>query len=156
MKKLIARSEIPALRKRYAGGSLVFTNGCFDFLHVGHVRYLAAARELGDALVVGVNSDDSVRQIKGPNRPLSDENDRAEVLAGLAAVDHVVIFNEPRVTALLRELRPEVYVKGGDYRIDTLDHEEVLVLRELGARIELLPLVAGKSTTALIEAIRQL
>ncbi len=156
MKKLISRSEIPALRKKYADCRLVFTNGCFDLLHVGHVRYLTAAREFGDVLVVGLNSDQSIRQIKGRRRPLNNENDRAEVLAGLAVVDHVIIFNEPRVTALLQELRPDIYVKGGDYRVETLDQEEVSVLRGSGARIELLPLIAGKSTTGLIEAIRQL
>jgi rfaE bifunctional protein nucleotidyltransferase chain/domain len=156
MKKLIARSETPALRKQYAGRHLVFTNGCFDLLHVGHVRYLAAARELGDALVVGLNGDRSVRELKGPDRPINQQNDRAEMLAALASVDHVVIFEEPRATALIRELRPDVYVKGGDYNLNTLDQEEVAVLRNIMARIQILPIVPGQSTTALIQALRKI
>ena len=102
----------------------MFTNGCFDLLHVGHVRYLQAARALGDALAIGLNADESVRALKGPGRPLNSAEDRAEVLAALACVDFVTIFDEPRATRLLAPVRPHVYVKGGDYRLETLDAEE--------------------------------
>jgi rfaE bifunctional protein nucleotidyltransferase chain/domain len=124
-------------------------------LHVGHVRYLAAARRLGNVLVVGLNSDASVRELKGPGRPLNSEEDRAEVLAALEVVDHVIIFSEKRASNLMRELAPDIYAKGGDYTPDTLDPEEVAVLKEIGAKIEILPLVSGKSTTRLLQTIRQ-
>ncbi|HWB58276.1 MAG TPA: adenylyltransferase/cytidyltransferase family protein [Chthoniobacteraceae bacterium] len=134
-----------------AGRRLVFTNGCFDLLHVGHVRYLEQARALGDALLVAVNGDASVRGLKGPGRPLNDEADRAEVIAALGCVDYVTIFQERRVTNLLREIRPQVYAKGGDYTVETLDKDEGAALREIGAEIKILSLVPGKSTTKLIE-----
>jgi rfaE bifunctional protein nucleotidyltransferase chain/domain len=134
---------------------LVFTNGCFDILHVGHVRYLEAARGLGDLLVVGVNSDASVRALKGPHRPINSERDRAEVLAALAAVAYVVIFDEPRVSQLVEEIRPAVYAKGGDYTVESLNPEEVAALTRIGAEMRILPLVPGKSTTNLIRAIHE-
>lgn len=133
------------------GRKLVFTNGCFDLLHVGHVRYLQQARALGDALLVAVNGDASVRALKGPGRPLNSEEERAEVLAGLECVDYVTIFSDERVTALAREIRPQVYAKGGDYTIESLNPEEVAAFREAGSDIQILPLVPGKSTTKLIE-----
>jgi len=136
---------------RAAGRKLVFTNGCFDLLHVGHVRYLQQARALGDALLVAVNSDASVCGLKGPGRPLNDEEDRAEVLAALECVDYVTIFSSERVTPLVLEIRPQVYAKGGDYTVESLNKEEVAALREVGADIKILPLVPGKSTTKLIE-----
>jgi rfaE bifunctional protein nucleotidyltransferase chain/domain len=136
---------------RAAEKRLVFTNGCFDLLHVGHVRYLQQARGLGDALLVAVNGDASVRALKGPSRPINSEADRAEVLAALACVDHVIIFHEERVTELVRTIRPQVYAKGGDYTVESLNPEEVAALREVGAEICILPLVAGKSTTSTIE-----
>ena len=129
---------------------MVFTNGCFDLLHVGHVRYLQAARALGDALVVAVNGDASVRALKGPTRPINSEQDRAEVLAALACVDFVTIFHTERVTDLIREIRPQIYAKGGDYTVESLNPEEVAALREAGSEIRILPLVPGKSTTCLI------
>lgn len=135
---------------RQAGRKLVFTNGCFDLLHVGHVRYLQAARALGNALAVAVNGDDSVRALKGPTRPINPEDDRAEVLAALGCVDFVTVFHTPRVTDVIREIRPQLYVKGGDYTPDSLDPGEVAALREAGAEIRILPLVPGKSTTATI------
>jgi rfaE bifunctional protein nucleotidyltransferase chain/domain len=142
--------ELAAIRDAMAenGDNLVFTNGCFDLLHVGHVRYLQAARALGDALVVAVNGDDSVRALKGSNRPINNEADRAEILASLACVDYVVPFQTNRVTDLLRIIRPQIYAKGGDYTIDTLDADEVDALRKAGSRIEILPLVPNRSTTA--------
>ena len=107
------RADLHAQKKR-----LVFTNGCFDLLHAGHVRYLAQARVLGDALGVGVNSDTSVRELKGPTRPIQNENDRAEILCALRSVDAVVVFHDARVTKLIEEIRPHVYAKGGDYTVD--------------------------------------
>src|SRR5881394_3310412 len=117
-----------ALRKQ--GEKLVLTNGCFDLLHLGHVHYLEAARSLGDTLVVAINGDDSVRALKGEGRPLNRERDRAEVVAALECVDHVVIFPEVRVTRLLERVRPAIYVKGGDYTADTLDPEERAALEK--------------------------
>jgi rfaE bifunctional protein nucleotidyltransferase chain/domain len=133
------------------GRRLVFTNGCFDLLHVGHVRYLQAARALGDALVVAVNGDASVRALKGPTRPVNAEQDRAEVLAALACVDFVVLFDTERVTELVREIRPHLYAKGGDYTVASLDPGERAALEEVGAEIRILPLVPGKSTTGTLE-----
>lgn len=146
------RSPGDLARIRSAGGRMVFTNGCFDLLHVGHVRYLRAARALGDSLLVAVNGDASVRALKGPSRPINSELDRAEVLAALACVDHVTIFHSERATELLRAIRPQIYAKGGDYTEATLDPGELAALREIGARIEILPLVPGKSTTSILES----
>ena len=133
------------------GRKLVFTNGCFDLLHVGHVRYLQAARALGDALAVAVNGDESVRALKGADRPINGEDDRAEVLAALACVDFVTVFQTDRITDIARVIRPQVYAKGGDYTVESLDPGEREALREAGAEIRILPLVPGKSTTAIIE-----
>jgi rfaE bifunctional protein nucleotidyltransferase chain/domain len=153
--KILPKSAAATLREKYAPERIVFTNGCFDLLHVGHIRYLQAAKNLGDRLVVGLNSDRSVQAIKGPNRPINSEADRAEVLAALASVDHVIVFDTPRVTELAQALKPHVYAKGGDYAINTLDSEEVEALRQVGANIRILPLVPGKSTTALLRAIQE-
>ncbi len=151
--KLQTPAELAAFREKLGarGQRLVFTNGCFDLLHVGHVRYLQAARALGDALVVAVNGDASVRALKGPTRPVNGEEDRAEVLAALACVDAVTIFHEERVTDLVRAIRPQVYAKGGDYTVASLDAGERAALEEIGAEIRILPLVPGKSTTAILE-----
>ena len=138
---------------RASGRTMVFTNGCFDILHVGHVRYLQAARARGDLLAVALNGDVSVRALKGPTRPVNSELDRAEVLAALGCVDFVVLFHTPRVTDLVREVRPQLYVKGGDYTVDALDPGERGALEEAGARIEILELVPGKSTTAVIHKL---
>ena len=155
--KLLSATDLAARRDALgnAGGRLVFTNGCFDVLHVGHTRYLQAARGLGDALAVGLNADESVRALKGPGRPINHADDRAEVLAALACVDFVTIFNEPRVTRLLETVRPHVYVKGGDYQLETLDAGERAVLIEVGARIEFVSLVPGRSTTRTIAAMQK-
>ncbi len=142
-----------AAELRAAGRKLVFTNGCFDLLHVGHVRYLAAARALGDALVVGVNGDESVRVLKGANRPINRERDRAEVLAALESVDFVTIFSEVRATRVLSMLRPAVYVKGGDYTPETLQADERAVLDEIGAEICILPFEQGYSTSRIIQQL---
>ena len=150
--KLRSMNELAAARAMLdaQGRRLVFTNGCFDLLHVGHVRYLQSARALGDALLVAVNGDESVRALKGPTRPINGEQDRAEVLAALACVDFVTIFHTPRVTDVIRAVRPHVYAKGGDYTVDSLDPGERAALAEVGAEIRILPLVPGKSTTATI------
>jgi rfaE bifunctional protein nucleotidyltransferase chain/domain len=152
--KIVPEADAAVIRKSYAKQRVVFTNGCFDILHVGHIRYLTAAKQLGDILVVGLNSDDSVRQLKGPDRPINSEADRAEILAALAAVDHVVIFQELRVGRLVTHLKPDLYVKGGDYSLDSLDRGEVDALRSVGAEIKIVPLVPGRSTTRLINAIQ--
>jgi D-glycero-beta-D-manno-heptose 1-phosphate adenylyltransferase len=144
---------VESRRLREQGKRLVATNGCFDLLHVGHVRYLAAARRLGDALVVGLNGDESVRTLKGNGRPLNNERDRAEVLAALESVNYVTIFPEVRATAFLEAAQPQVYVKGGDYRKETLNPEERDALETCGARIEIVPFEKGYSTTRLLEKL---
>jgi rfaE bifunctional protein nucleotidyltransferase chain/domain len=138
---------------RAAGKKLVATNGCFDLLHVGHVRYLQAARALGDFLAVGLNGDHSVRELKGSGRPIATESDRAEVLAALQCVDLVTIFPELRATRFIAAIRPAIYVKGGDYSSETLNEEERAVLKEIGAEVRLIPFEAGYSTSRLIEQI---
>lgn len=138
---------------REDGRKLVITNGCFDLLHVGHVRYLKAARALGDALAVGLNGDDSVRELKGRGRPLNGEADRAEILASLDCVDYVAIFPETRATQLLQRVQPAIYVKGGDYTPETLHAEERAVLQNIGAEIRIVPFESGHSTSALISRI---
>ena len=150
--KIVTTAELAEISRRCSleGRVLVFTNGCFDILHVGHVRYLQAARSRGDALVVAINGDDSVRALKGPTRPINIELERAEVIAALECVDHVVLFHTPRVSEVIRTVRPQLYVKGGDYTVDALDPGEREALEEVGARIEILELVPGKSTTAVI------
>jgi rfaE bifunctional protein nucleotidyltransferase chain/domain len=130
---------------------MVFTNGCFDILHAGHVRYLQAAKKLGDVLLVALNGDASVRTLKGEGRPVNGEADRAEVLAALGCVDYITVFPDVRVTKILREVRPQIYAKGGDYTPESLNPEEAAALREVGAEIKILPLVPGRSTTAILE-----
>lgn len=131
----------------------MFTNGCFDIIHAGHVRYLAAARELGDCLIVGLNSDASVRRLKGPSRPVNSEADRAEVLAALAAVDYVVIFDDATAEGLCREIRPDIYVKGGDYCLARLP--EAGIVDSYGGRTVLIPEVPGRSSSKIIDKIKQ-
>jgi D-glycero-beta-D-manno-heptose 1-phosphate adenylyltransferase len=138
---------------RSAGKKIVATNGCFDLLHVGHVRYLQAARALGDVLIVGLNGDGSVHELKGAGRPITTQSDRAEILAALACVDLVTIFPEIRATKFLAAVRPAVYVKGGDYTSETLDEEELTILKEIDAAIRLIPFETGYSTSGLVEEI---
>jgi len=154
-KVILDREELRRVREslRAEGRRLVFTNGCFDLLHVGHVRYLEAARGLGDALLVAVNSDRSVRALKGAGRPLTGEAERAEVLAALASVDFVTVFDEESPRALIRELLPDVLVKGGDYATDEIHGREEV--ERAGGRVLSLPFVEGASTTALVERIRR-
>lgn len=154
--RIVTAEELARLRDEAdrAGRRLVFTNGCFDLLHAGHVRYLQQARELGDALAVGLNSDRSVRELKGEGRPINRQDDRAEVLAALGCVDYVVIFDGKRAIDVLRTVRPHVYAKGGDYTPDSLDPEERAALAEAGSGIKILPLVPGRSTTSVVERLR--
>ena len=136
---------------RSAGDRVVFTNGCFDILHIGHITLLERARRKGDRLIVALNSDESVRLIKGPLRPIVGEQERARILAALSAVDAVVVFNESTPLKLIEAIRPDVLVKGGDYR-----EEDVVGAREVrawGGRVELIPLVEGISTTRLIAKV---
>lgn len=155
--RIVDAREMSAIRDRMdaAGRRLVFTNGCFDLLHAGHVRYLQQARALGDALVVGLNSDHSVRELKGEGRPLNPQDDRAEVLAALGCVDFVVVFDGKRATELLRAVRPHIYAKGGDYSPESLDADEKGALDACGAEIKILSLVPGRSTTALAAKMAQ-
>ncbi len=136
---------------RRQGKRIVFTNGCFDIIHAGHVRYLTTAKSFGDVLIVGLNTDESVRRLKGANRPINTQADRAEVLLGLKAVDHVIYFGEATAEALIAEVKPDVYVKGGDYTLATLP--EAAIVQSYGGRVELVNLVAGRSTTGVIEKI---
>jgi len=139
-------------RAREEGKRVVLTNGCFDLLHPGHLSYLRRARDMGDVLVVGVNDDDTVRKLKGPERPLLPEADRAEMLAALEPVDLVVIFRELRADELIREVRPDFYVKGGDYSPETLP--EAPTAADVGAQVRLVSYLPGYSTTALLSRIR--
>jgi len=154
--KVVSMSELPARVKkiRANGKRVVATNGCFDLLHAGHVRYLKAARALGDILVVGLNGNTSVRELKGEGRPLNDEKDRAEVLAALESVDLVTIFPELRATRFLEAVTPDIYVKGGDYNSNTLNADERAALEKVGAKIDIVPFEKGYSTTGIIEKLR--
>jgi len=143
------QKRVQALKER--DKTIVFTNGCFDLLHLGHVRYLKAARAKGDVLVVGLNSDRSVRRIKGPKRPVVSENERAEVLAALACVDFVTLFDEPDPLVTIRALLPNVLVKGSDWEEDAIVGREVV--EEDGGRVVRIPLTQGASTTRIIERV---
>lgn len=152
--KIVTAAELAHVRDTFAaeGKKLIFTNGCFDILHVGHVRCLQEARAMGDALAVALNGDASVRALKGPTRPINPEQDRAEVLAALACVDYVVIFQEVRLAGVMETVRPQIYAKGGDYTPDTLDKSERGALDKAGSEIRIIPLVPGRSTTNIIAA----
>ena len=141
---------------RARGKRLVVTNGCFDLMHLGHVTYLETARNHGDALLVGVNSDAAVRVLKGPERPVTPEADRAAVLAALASVDGVCIFAESTATRFLAAAQPDIYVKGGDYTLNTLNQDERRTVEAAGGKIVIIPFVPGKSTTAMLKKIMRL
>ena len=136
---------------RKSNKKIVFTNGCFDILHVGHVRYLSAAKEFGDILILGLNTDASVKSLKGNDRPINNENDRAEVLLALKSVDHVVLFGERTAEDVIAQVKPDVYVKGGDYTLETLP--EAKIVQSYGGKVEFIPMVAGRSTTNIINKI---
>lgn len=155
MGQMVSREQAVAetARARAAGKRIVFTNGCFDLMHIGHTRYLQAARSMGDLLIVGVNSDASIRSLeKAPDRPIVPELQRAEVLAALGCVDFVVIFPEPDPARLIAALQPDVLVKGGDWAMDRIIGRDVVEAR--GGEVRTVPLVPGHSTTALLQRIR--
>ena len=154
--KVLTRDEAPLVIAgwRQTGKKVVFTNGCFDILHAGHVRYLAAARELGDALVIGLNSDASVRRLKGPNRPVCCQEDRAEVLSSLGVVDAVVLFDEDTPEQLIGRLLPDVLVKGADWSVDRIAGAAAVIAN--GGSVQTVPLLEGRSTSGIIETIVQL
>ena len=152
---LIKRNKIDNLinKLRSEGKTIVTTNGCFDILHVGHVRYLEKTKSFADVLIVALNSDKSVKSIKGEGRPINNENDRAEVLSALRSVDYVVLFDEDSPLNLLLQIKPDVHTKGADYTIETLP--EAKGIMENGGRIEFISFVEGKSTTSIIEKMRK-
>lgn len=151
--KVKTLDELKAILDRERKGKkVVFTNGCFDLLHLGHIRYLEQAKDLGDILVVGLNSDESVKNLKGEGRPLTSESERAEVLAALECLDYVVIFDESAPNRIISELRPEVHVKGGDYQLKDLP--EAKIVESYGGKIVIVPEVKGYSTSALLEKIK--
>ena len=156
--KIIAWEQLPEWRSatRRSGKRLVVTNGCFDLLHPGHVTYLESGRNLGDALLVGLNGDQSVRQLKGEGRPVNGEADRAQVLAALQSVDGVCVFADRTATRFLAAAQPDIYLKGGDYTLDTLNQEERRTVEKTGGKIVIIPFVPGKSTTELLKKIARL
>jgi rfaE bifunctional protein nucleotidyltransferase chain/domain len=153
--KIMSLKKASAWRNelRRSGKRLVITNGCFDILHRGHAEYLARARKCGDVLLIAINSDASVRAIKGKTRPIVCEKDRAYLLASLIFVDAVVIFNTPRCTDLFLALKPDIYVKGGDYNIDNIDKEEKEALLRVGSKIKFIKFILGLSTTEILKKI---
>ncbi|HVG32497.1 MAG TPA: D-glycero-beta-D-manno-heptose 1-phosphate adenylyltransferase [Pyrinomonadaceae bacterium] len=153
--KIVSTEELRRERERLRaeGQRLVFTNGCFDVLHVGHVRYLTAARALGDRLVVAINSDRTVRELKGRDRPVMRETERAEMLAALRAVDYVTVFDQVSPRALIAEVLPDVLVKGGDYALEEIHGREEV--EAAGGRVVSLPFVEGASTTSILERIKE-
>lgn len=156
--KILSWEELPIWRRalRESGKKLVVTNGCFDLLHLGHVTYLEAGRNLGDALLVGLNGDQSVLDLKGPGRPINCEADRAAVLAALQSVDGVCIFNERTAARFLSIAQPDIYLKGGDYTLETINQEERRFVEKAGGRVEIMPVVPGRSTTALLKKLSAL
>ena len=153
IKKILSLKKLPVWRQklRESNRRLVVTNGCFDLLHAGHVTYLEQSAAQGDLLLVGCNGDDSVRELKGSGRPVNGEEDRALVLAGLESVGAVVVFHEKNAVNFLRIAQPDVYVKGGDYTLETLVTDEREVIEESGGEIVIIPFVPGKSTSSIIE-----
>ena len=148
-------ANLQLLRERYneLGKKIIFTNGCFDIVHSGHVKYLQQAQELGDILIVGLNSDASVRRLKGVNRPVNRAEDRLSVLAGLQSVDHIIIFNEETPINLIKKIKPDVFVKGGDYTLDGLP--EAPAIKNMGGEVKIIPLLPGKSTTGILKRYKK-
>ena len=153
--KILDAEALPAWREalRAEGRTLAATNGCFDILHAGHVNYLQAARNKADALIVGLNSDRSTTELKGPDRPIHTEADRADVLAALESVNAVFIFDDLRATSFLQIAQPDIYVKGGDYTVDQLPAEERAIIEAQGGRITVLGHIPGKSSTEIARRI---
>jgi rfaE bifunctional protein nucleotidyltransferase chain/domain len=156
--KIVPWEKLPEWRAamRADGRKLVVTNGCFDLLHPGHVTYLESGRNMGDALLVGLNGDDSVRQLKGPGRPVNCEGDRAAVLAALESVAGVCVFAERTATRFLAAAQPDVYLKGGDYTLETLNQDERRTVEQAGGKVVIISFVPGKSTTELLKKISHL
>jgi len=155
---MVSWDDLPAWRAamRASGKKLVVTNGCFDLLHLGHITYLEAARNQGGALLVGVNSDSSVGELKGAGRPINQEDDRAAVVAALESVDAICIFSDRSANRFLERAQPDIYTKGGDYTIDTINQEERRTVENAGGKIVILPVVPGRSTTAILKKIASL
>ena len=155
MGKIIKKEEVEEIigKLKKQNKKTVFTNGCFDILHVGHVRYLRESSKYGDILIVGLNSDISVKKIKGDSRPINNENDRAEILAELECVDFVVIFNEESPSKLIDELKPDIYTKGADYSLETLPERDVVLKNNI--EVKFIKFVEGKSTTNIIKTIQK-
>jgi len=153
--KIVGVSELKRIvnQARNQGRKIVFTNGCFDLLHIGHIRYLQLARRLGDMLVVGLNSDSSVRKIKGPRRPVIGEQERANIVAALGDVDYVVVFHETTPRRLIAELRPDILVKGGDYTVETVVGRDIV--ERYGGKVEIVPYVGSVSTTQIMQRIAE-
>ena len=152
---LVKREDLRALIDtiHHAGKTVVTTNGCFDILHVGHVRYLEKTKTFGDFLIVLLNSDKSVKSIKGPSRPINNELDRAEILSALRCVDYVVLFDEDSPRILLDEMKPDVYTKGADYTMETLPEADIM--KKNGIKVEFIEFIEGKSTTKTIEKMKE-
>ena len=149
--RVLTDANVSAVVEHYKklNKKIVFTNGCFDLLHIGHVSYLEEAKKLGDILIVGINSDDSVKKIKGPTRPIQNENDRSNILAALKAVDHTILFSEDTPINLIKKIKPDVLVKGGDWQIEQIVGSDFVL--NYGGKVQSLNFVDGKSTTSLIE-----
>lgn len=154
MEKLIEKEKLDNIIKKLKSENkkIVFTNGCFDILHAGHVRYLKESKKFGDILIVGLNSDISVKKIKGETRPINPEMDRAEVLAGLEAVNYIVLFDETSPVKLLEEIKPDIYTKGADYTVETLPEAKTVL--SYGGKIEFIKFLEGRSTTKIIDKIK--
>lgn len=154
MEKLIEKENLNNIIKKLKSENkkIVFTNGCFDILHAGHVRYLKESKKFGDILIVGLNSDVSVKKIKGESRPINPEMDRAEVLAGLEAVNYIVLFDETSPVKLLEEIKPDIYTKGADYTVETLPEAKTVL--SYGGKIEFIKFLEGRSTTKIIDKIK--
>ena len=152
--KILSPARLREILKKRRGKTIVFTNGCFDILHIGHVKYLKAAKSKGDILIVGLNADRSVRRLKGPSRPLTPQNERAQILAALECVDFVVLFNEDTPERLIRMLQPDVLVKGGDWPLDKIVGADIV--RAKKGRVLAIPYVKNRSTTGLIHKILKL
>ena len=152
---LIQQNELKELvcKLKQDKKTVVFTNGCFDILHVGHVRYLRESAKLGDILILGLNSDSSIKRLKGKNRPINTQNDRAEVLCALSCVDYVIVFDEDTPENLIEQIKPDIYTKGADYTLDTL--KEALIVKKNGGKVEFIELVEGKSTTNTISKMKK-
>lgn len=154
MEKLIEKEKLDNIIKKLKSENkkIVFTNGCFDILHAGHVRYLKESKKFGDILIIGLNSDISVKKIKGESRPINPEMDRAEVLAGLEAVNYIVLFDETSPVKLLEEIKPDIYTKGADYTVETLPEAKTVL--SYGGKIEFIKFLEGRSTTKIIDKIK--